>query len=160
VWQDPWGWTWVDYAPWGWAPCHYGRWVFANGFWGWAPGPLIHRPVFAPALVGFFGFGVGGVSVSVGIGPSVGWVPLGWGEPCFPWWGGFGGVVVGQPWWGGWGGPRVVNNVVINNRNINNININNIDIQHVRFANQNVRGAMTAVTGRSFLAGDNQRVPI
>jgi len=152
VWQDPWGWTWVDYQPWGWAPCHYGRWVYTNGFWGWAPGPLIHRPVFAPALVSFFGFNAGGVSVSVGIGPSVGWVPLGWGEPCFPWWGGFGGIVVGRPWWGGWGGPRVVNNVVINQTNITNINVNN-----VHFTNFDRPNAFTTVTRDGFVSGSMQR---
>src|SRR5207249_2027001 len=43
--------TWVDTAPWGWAPYHYGRWVFVDGFWAWAPGPIVHRAVYAPALV-------------------------------------------------------------------------------------------------------------
>ena len=38
--------------------------------------------MYAPATVGFLGISVNtpSVSVSVGIGPSVGWVPLGWGE--------------------------------------------------------------------------------
>ncbi|HSB70954.1 MAG TPA: DUF6600 domain-containing protein [Candidatus Methylomirabilis sp.] len=109
--QDPsYGWTWVDTAPWGWAPYHHGRWVFVNGFWGWAPGPVVVRPVYAPALVAFLGGPSVGVSVGIG-GPVVGWVALGWGEPVVPWWGrpGF----IHRPWWGGWGGPRVVNNVVI-----------------------------------------------
>ena len=77
--------------------------------WAWAPGPVVVRPAYAPALVAFFG--APGVRVAVGA-PFVSWVALGWGEPCVPWWGrpGF----VGRPWWGGWGGPRVVNNVVIN----------------------------------------------
>ena len=48
------GWTWVDAAPWGWAPFHYGRWVQVGGYWGWAPGPLVARPYYAPALVAFF----------------------------------------------------------------------------------------------------------
>jgi hypothetical protein len=104
VWDPYYGWTWIDTAPWGWAPFHYGRWVVVDGFWAWAPGPLILRPVYAPALVAFF-------SVSAAAGPSVGWVALGWGEPLLPWWGrpGF----IGVPWWGGWGGPRIVNNVVV-----------------------------------------------
>ena len=77
---DPYyGWTWVDTAPWGWAPYHYGRWVSVRGFWAWAPGPVVVRPVYAPALVAF----LGGPSVSVGVGfggPVVGWVALGLGR--------------------------------------------------------------------------------
>ena len=53
---DPvYGWTWVDTAPWGWAPYHYGRWCYVDGYWAWAPGPVIARPVYAPALVAFLG---------------------------------------------------------------------------------------------------------
>ena len=105
-------WSWVDHAPWGWAPYHYGRWVHVSNYWGWAPGPIVAAPVYTPALVAFFG--APGVSVSVNVGlPFVSWVPLGWGEPVIPWWGGAG--FVGRPYWGGWGGPHVVNNVVINN---------------------------------------------
>src|SRR5438552_2962292 len=71
---DPqYGWTWVDAAPWGWAPYHYGRWVYVDGYWAWAPGPLVARPVYAPALVAFFG--APGVRVVVGSpfasGPAV-----------------------------------------------------------------------------------------
>jgi hypothetical protein len=40
-------WTWVDDASWGWAPFHYGRWVFVDGFWGWAPGPIVLPPAYA-----------------------------------------------------------------------------------------------------------------
>ncbi|HTU03458.1 MAG TPA: DUF6600 domain-containing protein, partial [Candidatus Sulfotelmatobacter sp.] len=51
---DPlYGWTWVSSMPWGWAPFHYGRWVHVGGYWAWAPGPLMTRPVYAPALVAF-----------------------------------------------------------------------------------------------------------
>ena len=62
IWQNPWGWTWVDAAPWGFAPFHYGRWVSFGGYWGWAPGPYYARPYYAPALVAWFGgpgFGIG-----------------------------------------------------------------------------------------------------
>jgi hypothetical protein len=106
IWDPRFGWTWLDDAPWGWAPYHYGRWVFIRNYWAWAPGPIVVRPAYAPALVVF----LGGVTVSVG--RPLCWAPLGWGEPVIPWWGrpGF----VGVAWWGGWGGPRVVNNVVIN----------------------------------------------
>ncbi|PTT81827.1 hypothetical protein DBR42_17555, partial [Pelomonas sp. HMWF004] len=79
AWSRHWGWTWVDDAPWGFAPFHYGRWVSWGGRWCWAPGPYVHRPVYAPALVGW----VGGGSVSVGISiggrpapPRYGWYPL------------------------------------------------------------------------------------
>lgn len=106
IWDPYYGWTWVDIAPWGWAPFHYGRWVLVGGFWAWAPGPVILRPVYAPALVAFFTLS-SSVSLSVGIaGPSVGWVALAWGEPLHPWWGrpGF----IGVPTWRGWAGPRIV----------------------------------------------------
>jgi hypothetical protein len=79
----PWGWTWIDDAPWGFAPFHYGRWVQINSAWCWAPGIVVARPVYAPALVTFFG-DVGGVGVSFGFGPAVSWVPLGPGEIWVP----------------------------------------------------------------------------
>lgn len=109
------GWTWVDNAPWGWAPFHYGRWVRFEGHWCWAPGPRIIRPIYAPALVAFFG--EPGVQVSIGIGgPVVGWVALGWGEPLIPWWGrpGF----IHRPWWGGWRGPCIVNGRTIHHGSV------------------------------------------
>ena len=77
------GWTWVDDAPWGFAPFHYGRWVSYGGRWGWCPGQYVARPVYAPALVAWFG----GPHVSVGInigGPAVGWVPLAPREIYYP----------------------------------------------------------------------------
>lgn len=139
---DPfYGWTWVDTAPWGWAPYHYGRWVFVNNFWAWAPGPIVARPVYAPALVAFFGAPGVGVSISVG-GPVVGWVALGWGEPCVPWWGrpGF----VHRPWWGGWGGPRVVNNVVIQRTTV--VNVEQINV----YRNAHVHHGVVMVDERRF----------
>ena len=133
--RDPYyGWTWVDSAPWGWAPYHYGRWVFVDGFWAWAPGPVVTRPPYSPALVVFFGGPVGG-------GPVVGWVALGWGEPVVPWWGrpGF----IHEPSWRGWGGPRVVNNVVVNNTvvNVQNINV---------YRNADVKNAVVVVDENRF----------
>ena len=138
--SDPiYGWTWVDTAPWGWAPYHYGRWVFVDGYWGWAPGPLVARPVYAPALVAFFS--APGVTVQVGT-PFVSWVALGWGEPVVPWWGrpGF----VGRPYWGGWGGPRVVNNVVVHNTTV--VNVTNINV----YRNTTVNNAVVAVQRDGF----------
>jgi len=88
AWIEPWGWTWVDDASWGFAPFHYGRWAFVGGRWGWTPGPITVgvavRPVYAPALVSFFGGGGFSVSVNLGGGPSLGWVPLGPGEYYTP----------------------------------------------------------------------------
>ena len=142
---DPaYGWTWVDTAPWGWAPYHHGRWVSVNGFWGWAPGPVLARPVYAPALVAFFG----GPSLRVGInigGPVLGWVALGWGEPLVPWWGRTGFAHV--PTWGGWGGPRVVNNVVINNTTV--VNVQNINV----YRNTTVQNAVVVVNENRFGRG-------
>ncbi|MGD0957690.1 MAG: DUF6600 domain-containing protein [Candidatus Acidiferrales bacterium] len=77
VYIAPWGWTWVDDEPWGWAPFHYGRWYYVRDQWGWVPGPIVVRPVYAPAVVGFVGGGFG-FSVAFGGGfAGVGWFPLG-----------------------------------------------------------------------------------
>ncbi len=142
VWDPRFGWSWVDTASWGWAPYHYGRWVHLDRVWAWAPGPVVPRPVYAPALVAFFG--APGVRVAIGA-PFVSWVALGWGEPCVPWWGrpGF----VGRPWWGGWGGPRVVNNVVINRTTV--VNVTNINV----YRNVNVQNAVVAVRPDRFGRG-------
>ncbi|MDB6060180.1 MAG: uncharacterized protein JWM78_283 [Verrucomicrobiaceae bacterium] len=72
----PWGWTWIDDASWGFAPFHYGRWVRVHERWGWCPGAIAPRPVYAPALVAFVG-GVHG-SVSIGIGATRGPVGFHW----------------------------------------------------------------------------------
>jgi hypothetical protein len=78
VWIAPWGWTWIGDEPWGYAPYHYGRWAFVGGYWGWVPGPIVVRPVYAPHLVAFVGGG--GASFAIGIGggvAGVAWFPLG-----------------------------------------------------------------------------------
>ena len=136
IWDPRFGWTWLDTAPWGWAPYHYGRWVFVGNYWAWAPGPIVVRPVYAPALVVF----LGGPTV-VG-GRPLCWAPLGWGEPVVPWWGRRG--FVGVPWWGGWAGPRVVNNVVIN-RNTT-VNVSNITV----YRNVQVTNAVVGVPREQF----------
>ena len=70
--------------PWGFAPFHYGRWAEIEGRWGWVPGggfergARFERPVYAPALVAFFG--LGGERER----REVGWVPLGPGEAYYP----------------------------------------------------------------------------
>ena len=86
-WADIGGWgpTWVDSAPWGYAPFHYGRWAFIGGRWGWCPGGYVARPVWAPALVAWYGGPGWGVGYTNGR-PLYGWVPLGWREPYYPGW--------------------------------------------------------------------------
>lgn len=81
----PWGWTWIDDAPWGFAPFHYGRWIQIGGRWGWAPGQIVDRPVYSPALVAFVGGPGWGVSLSLGGGTPIGWVPLAPHEVFHPW---------------------------------------------------------------------------
>jgi len=85
AWIDPWGWTWVDDQPWGFAPFHYGRWVYARNRWGWMPGPVHARPVYAPALVAFVGGSGLSMSVRIGGGGPVGWFPLGPRDVYVPW---------------------------------------------------------------------------
>ena len=135
---DPfYGWTWVDDAPWGWAPFHYGRWVHLGGYWGWAPGPVVVRPYYAPALVAFFSSG--GTSFGFGT-PVMSWVALGWGEPCHPWWGPP--AFAGHPHWFGWGGPRVAINETI-------VNVKNVNV----YQNVAVQNAVVAVRGDHFGRG-------
>jgi hypothetical protein len=150
TWDPFYGWTWVDAAPWGWAPYHHGRWVHLSGVWAWAPGPLVARPVYAPALVAFFGPRVG---ISIGIaGPAIGWVALGWGEPIIPWWGPVG--FIGVPRWGGWGGPRIVNNVVITQTTV--VHAHEIHV----YRNAGVRNAIAAVPRDRFGHGPVPRARV
>lgn len=142
VWDPYYQWTWIDDNPWGWAPFHYGRWVYLGGYWAWAPGPVVlRRPVYAPALVAFYGVG-SHVSVSVGLGGgSVSWIALGWGEPLIPWWGRSG--FIGRPWWGGWHGPCVVNRVVVRPTAV-------VNITNITYANSRVPNAFIATTQERF----------
>lgn len=136
VWDPHYEWTWVDDAPWGWAPFHYGRWVYIDGFWAWAPGPVVRRPVYSPALVAFM-IRDHGVSARISIGlPGLWWVALSWGEPVLPWWGAP--YRRWHPYWGGWGGPRIVNNVVINRTTV-------IPAGDIRFHNATLPRAILSV---------------
>ena len=138
AWIDPWGWTWVDDEPWGYAPFHYGRWANIDGRWGWIPGPMQVRPVYAPALVAFVG--VGAVA-----GGTVAWFPLGPREVYVP------SYHVSEAY---------VNRVNITNttvnttvvRNVYNTTIvnNNTTVNNVTYVNRNVRGAVTAVPQHAF----------
>ncbi len=166
AWIDPWGWTWVDDAPWGFAPFHYGRWVSYGGYWGWAPGPIgYYRPYYAPALVGWIGgpgFGIGFGGGGWGVGINFGWFALGFGEPFYPWYGGWGwghGGWYHAGWgYGGYCSPRYFNRVNVTNTRINNFNSisnnyyhNNINNTH--YANRSVNGAVTAAPKSAFTSG-------
>ncbi|HEY4442630.1 MAG TPA: FecR family protein [Candidatus Elarobacter sp.] len=127
VWEDAYGWTWVGNEPWGWAPYHYGAWYHSPSYgWAWYPPPYRTYTPWRPALVAFFTIG----NVSVGIGDSIGWVPLAPFEAYHPWWG------------SGWGGrTTIVNNTVVNNTTI----INNY---------HNAPYGMVTVPGRRFTEGN------
>ncbi|MHB1676467.1 MAG: DUF6600 domain-containing protein [Sulfuriferula sp.] len=159
AWIAPWGWTWIDAAPWGFAPFHYGRWAQVGGLWAWAPGPYIQAwsPVYAPALVAFIG-GVGsrfswGMNLSIGaaMGAGVAWLPLGPGEMWHPGYGyspGYFNRVNNM-----YNNNTNIHNTTIVNNNVNNIaNIKNI---HNRYMNQNIPGAITAVTAKTFVRGQS-----
>lgn len=113
VWEDYYGWTWVSADPWGWAPYHYGRWFWGGGGWAWYPGPVLANPFWAPAYVGFFGFGPGlGFGVGFGFG-GVGWVALAPFELFHPWW--------GRGFYGGFrGGAFAGRSNIVNNVNVYN----------------------------------------
>jgi len=161
AWIAPWGWTWVDDAPWGFAPFHYGRWVTWGGGWAWAPGPIGYwNPYYAPALVGWIGgpgFGVGfGFGGGFGIGINFGWFPLGWGEPYFPHYCGWG--------HGGWyRGGGYVSNAYFRNVNITNtriVNINNFshnyyggNVNATHYGFRDRPGAVTAAPGSAITSG-------
>ena len=132
VWVEPWGWTWVEEEPWGFCPFHYGRWVVIGRRWGWIPGPVVVRPVYAPALVVF----VGGPNFVVAVGSTAAWFPLGPSEPYYPWY--------------HYGGDYLRQVNVTNVRNVTNItNITNVtNINNIQYVN---RGrATTAVPGDVF----------
>jgi len=138
VWVDPWGWTWVDDAPWGFAPAHYGRWVYYGGAWGWVPGPVAVRPVYAPALVAWIGGS--NFSVTITSGEPVGWFPLGYGEPYIPPYG------VSREYFRNvnTSNTRITNITTVTN-NYYTTNVTDLNITKVTYVNQRVPGAVTAV---------------
>lgn len=146
VWISPWGWTWVDDAPWGFAPFHYGRWVFVGGAWGWSPGPVVARPVYAPALVAW----VGGPRFSIGVGAVAGgvaWFPLGPREVYVP--------------------PYRVSRTYVTNVNVTNMRVNktyvtnvyntytsnNTTVTNIKYVNHTAPGAVTATSQTAFASG-------
>jgi len=135
AWEDYYGWTWVSADPWGWAPYHYGRWFSGVGGWAWYPGPVFAHPFWAPAYVGFFGWG-GGLGVGVGFGfGGVGWVALAPFEVFHPWW--------GRGFYGGFRGGSFENHTTI----VNNVNVYN------SFRNARVTGGAIGVNAASFGRG-------
>ncbi len=131
VWEDWYGWTWVSYDPWGWAPYHYGRWFHGAVGWSWYPGPIYARSYWAPAYVGFFGWGGGGLGVGFGFG-GVGWVPLAPFEVFQPWW--------GRGFYGGFRNGFFGNHTTI----VNNVNVGSV-YRNARFA-----GGATGINAGEF----------
>jgi hypothetical protein len=145
VWIEPWGWTWVDEQPWGFAPFHYGRWAYAGTGWVWIPGPVVVRPVYAPALVVFVGGGPG-AAFAVGGRPGVAWFPLGPGEVFVP------AYRVS---------PVYVTNVNVTNTRVEVTRVTNVynsyttnntrEVTQVTYVNQRAPGGVTAVTRETFV---------
>jgi hypothetical protein len=153
VWIGPWGWTWVEDEPWGFAPFHYGRWAYVRGgYWGWVPGPVVVRPVYAPALVAFVGGG-GGFSVAVGFGggfAGVAWFPLGPRDVYIP---------------GYHASPRYVQNINVTNTRVVNVtqvtnvyntyvvnrNVTNVTVNRINYTYANNAVAVTAVSRETFV---------
>src|SRR4029077_8056721 len=157
VWVAPWGWTWVEDEPWGFAPFHYGRWAEVGGGWCWVPGPVVVRPVYAPALVVFVGGPRFGASLSFGGGGGVAWFPLGPREVYVP------------PYRTS---VRYVQNVNVTNTTVNvtnvtnvynNVTVNNTTVNKITYMHQNNVAAVTAVSHDTFVnarpvAASNVRV--
>ncbi len=143
VYVGPWGWTWVEDEPWGFAPFHYGRWAFINEGWFWVPGPVVVRPIWAPALVAFVG---GGPNFRFSAGAGVGWFPLAPGEVYVP------GYRVSRTY---------VNNVNITNTSVNITKVTNVyntviinkstTINNITYVNQRVNNGVTVVDRDTFV---------
>jgi hypothetical protein len=140
AWVDPWGWTWVDDAPWGFAVSHYGRWANISGTWGWIPGPVRSRAVYAPALVAFVGGSNFQIAISIGSVAGIAWFPLGPRDvyrPSYP---------VSRSYF---------NNINTSNTTINTTNItnvyNNVNVTNITYVNQRVPGAVVAVPSTAFV---------
>ena len=141
AWIAPWGWTWVEDEPWGFAPFHYGRWAEVGGGWCWVPGPVVVRPVYAPALVVFVGGPRFSVSLSIGGGGGgVAWFPLGPREVYVP------------PYRTS---ERYVQNVNVTNTTVNVVNVtnvyNNVTVNKITYMHQNNVAAVTAVSHDTFV---------
>ncbi len=155
AWIEPWGWTWVDDMPWGFAPFHYGRWAYIGNRWGWCPGPIarvgygspVVRPYYAPAMVAWFGGPHWGVSLSAGGGPSLGWVPLGFGEIYTP------PYACSRPYFNN---VNVYNTRIVKTVNITNV-YNTVYVNHTvynqQFVNVRAPNAVMAMPQTAFASG-------
>ena len=137
-WVGPWGWSWVDDEPWGFAPFHYGRWNYIGGAWGWCPGPIFAAPIYGPAFVGFLGGGFG-FGAGFGFGGGIGWFPLGFGEPFFPW------FHCGH----GFEERINVHNTFIRNTNI----LNTTNVHNFNYANAHNVNGVTVASHSAFVNG-------
>jgi hypothetical protein len=152
VYEPYYGWTWVSYESWGWAPYHYGRWFYYGDNWCWWPGPAYvgYRPLWSPAFVFFVGFGH---RSGFGFG-SIGWFPVGPGDPFYPWYGrGFNRVNV----------VNITNITVINRGRGGFIAPLAVRGRQPFFSNANlaltnprVRGSITSVSAENFGHGGNE----
>ncbi|HEY5293704.1 MAG TPA: DUF6600 domain-containing protein [Burkholderiales bacterium] len=140
AWVDPWGWTWVDDAPWGFAVSHYGRWANLRGTWGWVPGPVAARAVYAPALVAFIGGSNFQLSISLGSGGAVGWFPLAPRDVYRP------SYAASR----GYFDNINRSNTVINTTTITNV-YNTTNVTNIVYANRQVPGAVVAVPTTAFV---------
>jgi hypothetical protein len=114
-----------------------------NNGWFWVPGPVVVRPVWAPALVAFVGGGPG-FHFSAGVG--VGWFPLGPGEVYVP------GYHVSRTY---------VNNVNVTNTTVNITKVTNVyntvivnkstTINNITYVNQRVTNGVTVVSHDAFV---------
>ena len=139
-WSPRWGWTWVDDQPWAFAPSHYGRWAQQRGRWAWTPGQWgATRPVYAPAVVGWFG----GPALTVGDAPAIGWVALAPDELLFP------GYAVSAKYW------NAINNANVGPTGRRAVAINGrarlVPTGAVAHANGGVPGAMAVVLASALL---------
>ncbi len=139
AWVDPWGWTWVDDAPWGFAVSHYGRWVNMNNNWGWVPGPIAARPVYAPALVAFVGGSGFHLAISGGNVAGVAWFPLGPQDVYRP------SYKVSLNYFANIN----TSSTTVNRTNITNV-YNNINVTNITYINRTVPGAVVAVPATAF----------
>jgi hypothetical protein len=130
----------VDDAPWGFAVSHYGRWANIRGTWGWVPGPVRSRAVYAPALVAFVGGSNFQIALTIGSVAGVAWFPLGPRDVYRP----------SYPVSRGYFNNINTSNTTINTTNITNV-YNNVNVRNITYVNQQVPGAIVAVPSTAFV---------
>src|SRR5207248_4627235 len=101
---------------------------FIGSRWGWCPGPFFGPAIYGPAFVGWFGGG---------FGFGVGWFPLGWGEPFFPWFG---------------CSHNFVTIINVHNTFIRNVNV--LNNRNFNFVNAHNLRAVTTTSRNNFINGN------